>query len=254
MVVEFNLFENNWLHAQPGYAILFTPRNQEGACTWCVVEDVTFQYNIVRNSSAGINVTGYDWPNVSAQTNRIRIWQNVFHGITQSLGGNGWFLLVGDSPRDVVVDHNTVDFDGSAAVYAHGGTATAPAAIGGFQFTNNAMRHNQYGLNGAYFSWGNGVLAAYFPASVVTANWLQGGTASRYPAGNYFSGTFAGAFADAPAGDYRLSADSPLAGRATDGTNIGADMGRLLGGIDGVVEGRGVPRPTAPANFRIITR
>jgi hypothetical protein len=31
---EFNLFENNWQAAQPGYSILLTPRNQGGACSW----------------------------------------------------------------------------------------------------------------------------------------------------------------------------------------------------------------------------
>jgi hypothetical protein len=254
VVIEHNLFENNWLHAQPGYAILFTPRNQDGSCTWCVVENVTFQYNVVRNSSAGINLSGRDWPNVSAQTNGIRIRHNLFHGITQSLGGNGWFLLIGDGPRDVVVDHNTVDFDGTAAVYAHGGSASAPSAIAGFQFTNNALRHNQYGINGADFGWGNGVLSAYFPDAIVAGNWLQGGTATRYPAGNYFSGTFASAFASLADADYRLAADSLLAGRATDGTAIGADMGRLLMETGGVLEGRAIPRPTVPGNFRIIAR
>src|SRR6185295_20357028 len=79
VLVEYNVFENNWDNAQPGYAILFTPRNQDGACPWCVVEDVTFQYNIVRNSPSGISVAGHDWPNVSAQTNAVRIRHNLFY-------------------------------------------------------------------------------------------------------------------------------------------------------------------------------
>jgi hypothetical protein len=97
VTVEFNVFENNWPHGQPGYAILFTPRNQDGACTWCVVEDVVFQYNIVRHSSAGVNLTGYDTPNVSRQTRNITIRHNLFYDITRALGGNGWFMLIGDS-------------------------------------------------------------------------------------------------------------------------------------------------------------
>lgn len=42
VTIEFHVFENNWANAQMGYAILFTPRNQNGGCNWCVVEDVTF--------------------------------------------------------------------------------------------------------------------------------------------------------------------------------------------------------------------
>src|SRR6516165_2864933 len=63
--IEYNLFENNWVEAQPGYAILFTPRNQDGKCPWCVVESVEFSHNIVRNTSAGMNILGFDSPNVS---------------------------------------------------------------------------------------------------------------------------------------------------------------------------------------------
>ena len=41
--VEGNLFENHWKDAQAGYAIVFTPRNSGGSCTWCGVEDVRFE-------------------------------------------------------------------------------------------------------------------------------------------------------------------------------------------------------------------
>lgn len=251
VLVEYNVFENNWDNAQPGYAILFTPRNQDGGCPWCVVEDITFQYNIVRNSPSGINLSGYDYPNRTAQTNNVRIRQNLFYGLTQALGGAGWFMLIGDGPRDIVVDHNTVDFDGTTALYAYGGTAAAPAVISGFQFTNNAVRHNQYGINGANFSWGNSTIAGYFSGGSVAGNWLQSGTADRYPAGNLFSGTFASAFSDQPQRDYRPSAGSVLLGAASDGTNIGADVAALTSGLTGVVEGFALQRPKTPMGLRI---
>ena len=62
--------------------------------------------------------------------------------------------------RAQLIDHNTIDHDGSAVVYAYGGTATAPKQVQGFQFTNNAARHNAYGINGANFAFGNGVIGA----------------------------------------------------------------------------------------------
>jgi hypothetical protein len=254
VLVEYNVFENNWDNAQPGYAILFTPRNQDGGCPWCVLEDITFQFNVVRNSPSGINLSGYDWPNTSAQTNNIRIRHNLFYGLTQSLGGAGWFLLIGDQPRDILVDHNTIDFDGTTAVYAYGGTAAAPKQITGFQFTNNATRHGQYGVNGANFSPGTATLAAYFPNAIVQGNWLQGGPSSRYPGGNLFSGTFAAAFTDAAGGDYRAAAASVLLNAATNRTNIGADTQTLLSGLRGVIEGTLAARPGPPANLRVVVR
>jgi hypothetical protein len=259
VTIEFNVFENNWAGAQKGYAILFTPRNQDGGCNWCVVEDVTFRYNLVRNVAGAVSVLGFDSPNTSAQTNRITIRDNLFYGVTKTLGGSGWFLLIGDQPRDVTVEHNTIDFDGTTAVYAYGGTATAPRQITGFRFLNNALRHNQYGINGESSSYGNTALAAYFPGAVVQGNWFQGGASSRYPAGNFFSGAFADAFMDLQKADYRVSVSSILIGRATDGTNIGANMSTLLDGVrvasasvpdTGSVPG--TPRPAPPAALRVL--
>jgi hypothetical protein len=216
------------------------------------VEDVTFQFNVVRNIAAGINMLGFDSPNTSAQTNNVKIRHNLFHGITQTLGGSGWFLLIGDEPRDVTVEHNTIDFDGTTAVYAYGGTASAPRRITGFRFVNNALRHNQYGINGASFSSGNSALSAYFPGALVQGNWLQGATESHYPAGNLFSGTFAAAFADAANADYRVSVQSVLIGRATDGTNIGADMFTLLNGVRPIAGATPPAGPNRPAGLRIL--
>jgi hypothetical protein len=252
VTIEYNVFENNWVNAQKGYAILFTPRNQDGACPWCVVEDVTFQFNEVRNVAGGVSILGYDSPNISAQTRTVLIRHNLFHGITNTLGGSGWFLLIGDEPRDVTIDHNTIDFDGTTAVYAYGGTDTAPRQIAGFRFLNNALRHNQYGINGAGSSTGNAALAAYFPGSVVQGNWLQGGTASRYPAGNIFAGTFEPAFMDVAAGDYRVSVGSVLLGAALDGTNIGADTFTALAGLRLATSGISATAPVRPGGLRVV--
>jgi hypothetical protein len=257
VLVEYNIFENNWLHGQPGYAILFTPRNQGGKCTWCVVEDVVFQFNIVRHTSAGVNLTGHDDIHPSQQTRNVTIRHNLFYGITQALGGNGWFMLIGEQPRGIVVDHNTIDAGGAALAYVHGGTASSPKQVLDFQFTNNAARHRTYGINGAHFAWGNGILTGYFPGALFEGNWLQAGTASRYPGGNHFSGTFDAAFMDVGNADYRQAPGGILFGRATDGGHIGADLATLLPGVQGVVDGVADARggaPRAPTNLSILTR
>jgi hypothetical protein len=182
----------------------------------------------------------------------VKIRHNLFYGITTALGGSGWFMLIGDQPRDVVVDHNTLDFDGTTAVYAYGGTATAPRTITGFRFVNNALRHNQYGINGASSSYGNVALSAYFPGSIVQKNWFQGGTASHYPAGNLFSGTFEGAFRNTVLGDYRASVNSILIAGGTDGANIGADISTLTSGIS-LAGGSTVPNGVSrPAGLRVV--
>lgn len=255
VVVEYNVLENNWKQAQVGYAIVLTPRNSNGACTWCVVENVRFEYNVVRHVTAGINLLGYDIPSRPTQQSRhISIRHNLFYDVTSALGGNGWFMLVGDEPRDIVIDHNTIQHDGSTVVYTYGGTSTAPRQIYGLQMTNNAVEHRQYGISGAFFAYGSDILAGFYPDALFGANYLAGGPASRYPAGNTFAGSFQAQFVDPAGADFRLRADSALRGAATDGTDIGADMGTVAVLMRDVVAGLGgASGPRPPTNLRILT-
>jgi hypothetical protein len=259
VTVEYNVFESNWLNGQNGYAIVLTPRNSGGTCTWCVVQDVVFQYNIVRQTAAGVNLLGYDSPGISAQATNISIRQNLFYDVSAAdWGGNGWFVLIGNEPRNIIVDHNTIDHDGGALVYAYGSTASGPRTILGFQFTNNLARHNNYGIAGDSYGYGNEVIRAYFPDGIINHNLLSGGPATRYPPNNYFSTDFPSLFMNQSGGDYRLSPTSFAHGRGSNGTDLGADMNTLLAGIQGVVSAApaaGQPRtsaPVTPQHFRIV--
>ena len=249
VVVEDNVMENHWKEAQPGYSIVLTPRNSNGGCTWCVVEHVRFEYNLIRNVAAGINLLGYDIPSrPTRQTNNITVRNNLFTGLQTSLGGNGWFIQIGEGPRDVVLDHNTIDGNGKAVVYTYGGSSSDPREIHDFRMTANAARHGTYGFNGAYFTYGINILNGFYPDGVMTGNYLAGGSASRYPAGNLFAGAFPDQFVDAAAGDFTLRQGSALRGSAPDGTDIGVDYAVLAERVRGVVEGTSTPAQqwTAP--------
>jgi hypothetical protein len=253
VVVEENIFEHHWKESQAGYSIVLTPRNSGGACTWCVVERVRFERNIVRRVAAGVNLLGYDIASrPTRQTNNIVFRDNLFHDVGQDLGGNGWVLLIGDEPRDVVFDHNTVSHSGTSFVFAYGGSSADPREMYNVRITNNAVRHSSYGVNGNYFAYGSAILNAYFPGSTVSGNYFAGGPASRYPAGNRFAGAFEAEFVDAATGDFRLRGSSQLIGAANDGKDIGADMGALLLTLTSVVQGS--PRLSAPGNLRVVAR
>jgi len=236
--VEYNLLENNWLAAQPGYAVVLTPRNQDGHCPWCVVEQVSFSHNVVRNTAAGFNISGFDTNGVTLQTNTLTIQDNLVYQTTTALGGSGWMVLIGDGPRDVVFDRNTFDFDGTTLLYAYGGTKAEPRQIPGFRFTNNVAPHQQYGINGADASTGTLTFQMYFPSAVVTGNWLSGGPSSKYPAGNRFDGTFT----------LRLTAAA-----TSDTQGAGANLSKLLPLFDAVPKGLMIGIPMAPTNLRIIS-
>ena len=254
VVIEHNIFENHWKESQQGYSIVLTPRNSGGKCTWCVVEQVRFENNIVRHVAAGINLLGYDGTGTpSQQTNGVVIRNNLFYDVSTSYGGNAWFLLIGDGPKDVLVDHNTVSHNGSSFAFLYGGSSSDPREMYNVRMTNNAARHGSYGINGDYFGYGNGVIKGFLPGGSVTGNYLAGGSASRYPAGNRFAGTFDAEFESPATGDYRLRAGSALRGAASDGGDIGADIADVLGNTLNVQAGISKVLPLMPPdNVRVL--
>jgi hypothetical protein len=251
VVVEDNIFENHWKDAQPGYAIVLTPRNSNGGCAWCVVEHVRFEYNVVRNVAAGINLLGYDNGNPSRQAADIVFRQNLFTGLSTALGGNGWFMLMGDEPRDITLEHNTIDSNGNTIINVYGGTSTDPREVYGFQMIANAARHGTYGINGSYFGYGNAIIAGFFPGAVFTANYLAGASASRYPAGTLVAGVFDDQFANPPS-DFAVRAGSPLKSAAPGGSDIGVDYRILAARVADVEDG--IIRPPMPGRVRIVPR
>jgi hypothetical protein len=155
-------------------------------------------------------------------------------------GGGGIFLQMGNQPRDIVVEHNTVHHTG-VVVSVYGTPRDAFAPITGFLFRDNVMRHNTYGVKGQSVGVGNATLAAFFTNVVFERNALAGGDARLYPAGNYFPtvGDFDAAFVDSAAGDYRLVTGSAFSAGASDGGALGADVGRVMATVNGTT-----PAPT----------
>ena len=226
VVVERNVIENNWQAAQAGYAIVLTPRNSGGQCTWCAVQDVTFRYNIVRHTASAINILGYDNGYPSGQARGIVFRDNLFCDVNNSAwGGNGWLALLGDGPADITLDHNTVDHAGTSIIYAYG-----TSVISGLQFTNNLTKHNTYGIFGSGATYGSAIIAKYFPDGVITANVLAGGSATKYPAGNLFPTVayLTSQYVDPASGNYALVPGSSYATAALDGGPLGANIAEIM--------------------------
>jgi hypothetical protein len=230
VLVEGNVFEYNWQAAQPGYAIVLTPRSSGGDAPWATVEDVVFRNNIVRHVAAVFNILGTDDSHASGPGRRIRIANNLFYDVSKDRwGGNGAFMQLGDGPSDVVVQHNTIIQSGNL-VSAYGGSKDAPSRSVGFVFTDNIALHNTYGVFGAGRAYGNDSLAAFFTGPVFTSNVLAGGNASRYPGGNLFPSVeeFKRQFVDFDGDDLRLAPDSSFRGKGSDGSDLGARVEQVL--------------------------
>lgn len=251
VLIERNLFENSWRDGQSGNAILFTVRNQEGRAPWSVIEDVTFQYNIVRHAGGGVSILGRDNNFPSGQARGLEIRQNLFHDIDgPRWGGSGRFILMGGAPRDVVIDHNTVVQSG-ATVYAYGLEEDPNAVIRQFVFTNNLAMHGDVGIMGeAGGGMGRRSIDRYFPGGLIDHNVLAGGRGSDYEGENFFPSVseFMGNFVDPSQGDFRLRDGSRFRSLATDGGALGADMDNLSAALQKAVragarrDDRGRPR------------
>ncbi|HEX5736730.1 MAG TPA: hypothetical protein VF131_28115 [Blastocatellia bacterium] len=218
VIIDGNLFENNWVDAQSGFAILFTVRNQDGTAPWSVTEDIQFTNNIVRHSAGGVNILGQDDLHPSDKTERIEIKNNLFHDIGGARwGSNGRFLQITDS-ADVSVINNTVIHTGNI-ITAYGKPNPA------FVFINNLVPNNEYGVMGESSQSGKVTIERYLPDSVFKKNAIVGGQSAIYPKKNFFPSSLDEVgFVDLAAGNYRLAATSAYKNAGVKGKDVGADM------------------------------
>ena len=228
VIIDGNIFENNWTDAQAGRAIVFTPRPSDSG-RWAVIEDVQFTNNIVRNVGSGMLILGADEPPAPTETRlrRVRVANNLWENINGSrFGSNGFFLTVINKTEDVTIEHNTAIQTGNII-----GSDYAPNIR--FVYRNNISRHNQYGIIGGGHSIGKDSIAYYFPGSTITGNVIAkevnapSNAESLYPAGNFFPQSMQDVgFIDYDRGNFRLRPGSRFRS-ATNETYPGADIDKL---------------------------
>jgi len=221
VLVEGNVFQNNWVDAQDGFALLLKSTNQDGGAPWSVTRDVTLRHNRVINVANGVNILGSSG-NTDNSANHILVEDNVFDriGMPEMGGGGRLWQLVGD-PSAVGFVHNT------------GFASYAFLTLDELQKTfvtirDNIVRRGEYGIFGSGQSEGRPSIDYYLRHYSVTHNVIIGARTDLYPEGNFFPlhPSDVG-FADVDGANYRLRQDSPYKHAATDGRDIGADIAQL---------------------------
>jgi hypothetical protein len=227
-VIRNNLFERNWTDGQPGWAIVFTVRNDEGGAPWSVVEDVLFERNIVRETEKGFNILGVDSYQASGRATRITIRHNLV--LTP-----GTFFQAGGEVGELTIDHNTVDngwsfgllYKGDVRLASEGSTLRrARFAVENLTITNNLAKHNDYGLIGDGTGIGTPALEAMAAEYKWTHNVLAGPGSQPYP-----QITWRPSMSDHSAQftpDYGLTATSKYRTAGTDGQDLGARLDAKL--------------------------
>ena len=216
VIFEGNILENNWVHAQSGFSVVLQPLNESGRAPWTVVEHVTLRYNLIRNSSEGINALARFQATPARTQNNLLIEHNVLDrlGPESSFGGRGFAFQILDDMQNVTIRNNTA-FSGLAILLFDGRPPVA-----NFRFQSNIVGYDNYGLIGSGHGEGSQALAFYAPNGVVTDNVWIGGNSSLYPGGNHFPPNMGSVgFTNAAAGNYQLLPSSPFLGR---GANIQA--------------------------------
>jgi carbohydrate binding protein with CBM6 domain len=218
VVIDGNILEYNWAAAQSGYAIVLTPRNQDGGAPWTVVQQVQVTNNVIRHVSSGFNILGTDYTHPSGPLKDILIRNNLVLDMSRAnWGGSGQFVLT-QGGSNITVDHNTIFTDGTSVLLADVTT------VSGFVFTNNIVPDNSWAVMGSGAAPGNGTIAIYYPGSTFRGNVFIGSNAATYPAGNFYPSVIGQVGFVDPSANFRLAAASLYVTSATDGTAVGANI------------------------------
>lgn len=261
MLVEANIFENNWVSEQDGSAIVFQTADQYGIQPWTQVSDITFRYNWVSNADAGIAMSGHirDYDSggwvvpVNTATRRVLFENNIFDkvGIDPATGTSNSTptIAVSEGTVDVHIIHNTII--GTDSTVADALKQDAVAGVNkGFIASNNVWGITYYGffcqqtgpggstaLNGCNstnttvpgLQWqSTGNLFYYYTSIPPNGSW---GTTSQFP-GSQFLVITAMPFTNFAARNYLLTTD--YSGITTDHKQVGADITTLNAMLVGV--------------------
>ena len=216
VVIDGNIFENNWTDGQTGIPILFTVRNQEGTAPWSIIENVTFTNNIVRGAEGGLNLLGSDNEKPSQRSSGLMVANNLFVDI------RGPFLTM-NGYNNVSLIHNT-HFQSHNIMILYG------TPVQQFVYRDNlTIREPKgYGMFGDSLGEGVAALRKFTPDAIIKNNVLALADSSVYPKDNYFPPSIERVgFVNFAKGDYRLAPSSPYAKGASDGQPVGADWSKL---------------------------
>jgi len=238
VLIEGNVIENEWADAQTGFAFVMKSENQTGDTPWTQTADVTIRYNRIRNVGSVFNIAGNPATTPAVPAARFVITDNVIENVGSSpyVGEGRTFQLLGGGLSDVVVMHNTVT--------SGGGTNPTTVYFGSsgnnkLVMHSNILMHGNYGLKGDATGEGTASLQTFAAGYLFTNNaMVSGGTATSYPANNYFPATLTAlSFVNLTGGDYRLSTTSTYLNKGYDGRDIGADINTVNSKTNNAVVG-----------------
>ena len=266
VLAEANLMENNWGgFSQTGDGILLSPKNQHVAsnntnvCPVCQVTDVTIRYSHIIHAGGGVQLAtaiSGDGTNGAAALagTRWSLHDLVMDDLsTNYVGGGTPFEIMNTWPANglntVTINHVTAFTDPTSHMAVIGNQLTNQPMYG-IVFTNNIIVTGAHPIwssgggtgNCAYYNVPLTTVTACFPGYVFKNNALIGTPSvyppSTWPSGNFFPATISSmnfvGYDSTDIGNYALLSASAYKNKATDGTDLGADIAGLTAALAGV--------------------
>ncbi|MFA5855900.1 MAG: hypothetical protein WC867_00955 [Candidatus Pacearchaeota archaeon] len=233
LLVSGNIFENSWIDAQMGYAIVLKASNDGGNANWSTFTDMIFQDNIIKNSVSGIMFSANEHYNggTTEGIKRVIIKNNLidFTNSNNNLLSefNTDFLVSfrggGVIARDIIVDHNTMlSQNNSKSMITAGDSSNQYENV---RITNNILRKGYYGFKASSTAEGNNSVNYITNCSFRKNLMIENINLGIYPSNNLGVNDMGGVgFVDFINKNYRLTSLSLGKNRGTDGKDLGADI------------------------------
>lgn len=242
VLLEANVFENSWVAAQLGMAIVIKSSTETcGACTWEGTKDVTVRWNVFKNAHRGLNIQAIDGSSAgttASHTERVAVDNNLFTGIGTSNGvapSDGWLMLITHDLNNIAIRHNTFVGNtagyGLAAYFTYSGGAARRIAI-----DDNVLAGQSYYALASDGGLHTSALTAFagtswsFQRNVVAQ--VDGQFVGANPSTSWYVPAVAGI---GLAADGSLLPTSPFKGKGWNGTDPGADIAEIARRTTGVV-------------------
>jgi hypothetical protein len=176
VLIEDNLMEYSWVEGQTGFALVLTPRNQDGTAPWSTVEDVTIRRNTFRHMAAGVQLLGTDYTHPSGTMRNVTLEDNVFEDISPDWGSNQRVFQFSHGGEALVFRRNQCSGKEINSFLTFEG-----APLTGFVFEGNTMPEGYYGIKASDTPIGTPTLEQYTPGYVWNANTVVRSVPNNYP-------------------------------------------------------------------------
>lgn len=209
-----NLLENNW----KGSAFRITVRNQDGKAPFSTIEDVEIRDNVIRVAADGINILGRDDSQKSGTLKNLTIENNLFLNLANGPGMDGSGYLIQVANGDNILIANNTSLNTGNVVTFYGELPT------NFVFRDNIVGHGNYGIHGPVDLTSQASKSMFYGNLFVNLNKVMNGDYA-FPTGNEIVQNIGDVgFANAAAGDYRLSPSSKFRGKGRGKKDLGSNL------------------------------